>query len=356
MMYRRIVPLAWLLGLWAISCGGKGSTGPEEPEVSQASYAVFGMLTSVGEEMAEFGGNYAVMVFARKGASTEDVSSWPSVRPSSAKLVGQEELTLTEMPVPGDIAVYIPEGALSPGESYRLQVEVEGKTFTSRSAATVLPPLKITTPDGQQVEPRGSLTVRWEAVEGAEAYAVTLAFPDGGDTTFVVGKDTEIALSGELFGQEGEYRIDVTAFAGRIVQYIGQWLGQRLVPIFDFDDPKVLGTFFSTTGDDISVQVGEGEVPEQPGEMEVTVSDGLTPTISWTGGNARMLSVMGEESDIMWAIAAMGPSGFAPPVTYGQVPAGAMQVSPPKTLVKGTRYQVIVQGLREALGLGTFTP
>lgn len=361
---KRSALAAVLFGLWGLSCGGKGAagpeevtTGPEEVEVSQASYAVFGMIMYVGEEMAELGGNCAVVLSVHKGAGTEDVSSWPMVEPSKVKLLGQKELNLNRMPipVPGNRMVYVPEGEVLPGESYRLQVEVEGRTFTSNGAATVLPQLHITTQDGQRIEPGSSFTVVWEEVKWAGAYAVTLSFPGGRDTTFVLGKATSFTIPGELMGEEGTYDVAVVAFEGKVAQYVEQWLRHNFVPIFDFDDPNVLGTFFSTSGDNLSIQVGTAEVP-QPGGMEVTVSGGTTPIISWTGGNAKMLSVMDEEGDIMWAIVSMAPSGFAPPVTYGQAPPGTMQVSPPKPLVAGKTYQVVVQGLTGAFGTKTFTP
>lgn len=379
--------MAGLLSLGVWSCGGKKTTGPETPGISEADYAVFGMMMAGGEEMAGFGGNCIVTVTVLKGGGTEDVSNWPYLKASEVKLIGLKEIALTELtigslaarragpfsktitgaqgitPGNGGMAIYtLPEGeTVAPGEAYKLQLKVEGKTFTSKSAAPVLAPLTITTPDEQQIEAGTPFTVQWQAVQHADAYTVNLSFPDTmADTTFIMGTATQKILPGELLTEEGEYYIVVMAYAGTIAQYVDQFIKEQSFAVYDFDNPKVLGTFFSMTGDDISLSVGTCEGPEQPTQMEITVSAGRTPTISWTGGNAQMLSVTlaSDPSNIMWAISATNPSaGFASPVTYGQPPTGAFQVVGPKALVAGTTYQVSIVGINaQAFGTKTFTP
>ena len=150
--------------------------------------------------------------------------------------------------------------------------------------------------------------------------------------------------------------------------YQMQW-GSEVPSVYDFDDPKVLGAFFSMALSNISVWVGSGEGDSGDGgdggdigpggQIEINVSEGLTPTFSWTGGNARMLTVMssGEAGANMWGIMTIAPSDFASPVTYGEVPSGAIEVFPLKPLVAGTTYQVMIMGVQEGtIGAKEFTP
>jgi hypothetical protein len=385
------------LGIWG--CGGNGDgngpTGPEAPEVSEADYAVWGMIITAEERSAvaakeESAESVAMVVVGlQKNDGSESVADWPSLEASEVKLIGPKEITLTKMSFPplaarstglsskgatfkeigsgnGEIGMLyytLPEGeTVAPGEAYKLRLTVEGKTFTSKSAAMVLDALSITTPDEQHIELEVPFTVQWQAVQHADGYVVDLTFPDViTDTTFVVGTATQKTLAGELFTEEGEYYINVMAYAGTIAQYIDQWVKEQYFAIYDFDDPKVLGTFSSATGNDITVWVGTGEEPEEPepGEMEITVSGELTPTISWTGGNAQSLSVSpADHPDIvMWSVIDVTGLGFASPVIYGQPPTGTFQLAAAQPLIAGTTYEVWIVGVNaEAFGTETFTP
>ena len=265
----------------------------------------------------------------------------------------------------GPVTYMLPEEqTLTPGEAYKLRITVDGRTFTSKKAARVLDALQITTPDGQYIDPGTSFTVQWDAVDGAAGYAVDVTSL-GEDKMFAVGMATQKVLSGELFGQDGSYTIGVSAYDETMAPYITQ--GENAVPsIYGFDDPKVLGALSSMSTEQISLWVGSGGENGgdgggnggDGGELGITVSGGLTPTISWTGGGAVGLTVatVGEPPSLMWGIVSTDPAtGFGSPVTYGQAPSGAVEMGAAEPLVAGTTYQVII-GSMQGDGTKTFTP
>lgn len=87
--------------------------------------------------------------------------------------------------------------------------------------------------------------------------------------------------------------------------------------------------------------------------MNVKVSPGLTPVISWDGGPASVIGVnAADDADCKrpngcWQI--IGSSGNATissPVTYGNTPAGAAPESDSsgEPLIKGHYYFIIIEG------------
>lgn len=365
------------LGIW--HCGSDDtSTGPNP---TTAEYAVWGMVvTFQGESMekravtpvsAQDGA--MVWVTIQKDNGTEDGSTWPYQRATEVKLIGPREIPLMEGAFGNMISYTLPEQErVASGEEYKLRVTVGGKTFTSQRTAKVLDPLTVTL-SREWLEPGASLTVQWNSVSGAAGYVVeVMSFDEALDTTFAVGNATQKVLSGELFQEEDEYDITVSAYDATMAPYAnqpGMWQGGTLegsgMPsVFGFDDSSILGTFFAIASDDVSIQVGSGGGNGGGngggGAIDITVSAGLAPTISWTGQKAQILSVMmgGDTGTAMWTLMATNPSsGFGSPVTYGQVPPGAVQLVTAKTLVAGTTYQVFITGVDMAtMGIQDFTP
>ena len=64
--------------------------------------------------------------------------------------------------------------------------------------------------------------------------------------------------------------------------------------------------------------------------IDVSVSDGLIPMFSWSGGPAYRLRVVWDRyideqpaAVMVWAIHTSGRDGLVSPITYGEVPEGA---------------------------------
>ena len=75
---------------------------------------------------------------------------------------------------------------------------------------------------------------------------------------------------------------------------------------------------------------GDGNGGGTSNELTVTVGTGLTPEISWTGGNANSLYVMDTAqwgSNYQWSITTPDgqTAGFSSPVTYGVTPTGMVE-------------------------------
>ena len=91
---------------------------------------------------------------------------------------------------------------------------------------------------------------------------------------------------------------------------------------------------------------------------EISVGTGITPSISWTGGNVSLLEVVrSSDNSSMWTISVPEDQlGFPSPVTYGQVPTGVFEDYGPDTLVIGTAYIVEVISVESSDATKTFTP
>jgi hypothetical protein len=100
--------------------------------------------------------------------------------------------------------------------------------------------------------------------------------------------------------------------------------------------------------------VGNGCV----GDFPVTVGTGLTPEFTWDGDAAGLsVTKFPETAERQWTLG-MLTTPFNPPVTYGTVPAGAMESEgAAKTLVAGTQYAItITAGDGNKASCQTFTP
>jgi len=94
------------------------------------------------------------------------------------------------------------------------------------------------------------------------------------------------------------------------------------------------------------------------GDFTVTVGTGLTPEFTWDGNSAGLsVTKFPETSERQWTLG-MLTTPFNPPVTYGTVPAGAMESEgAAKALVAGTQYAItITGGDGSKASCQTFTP
>jgi hypothetical protein len=93
------------------------------------------------------------------------------------------------------------------------------------------------------------------------------------------------------------------------------------------------------------------------GTTAITVSSGTTPSISWTGGNARRLTItQASGGGVFWDIEALNSTGFAAPVVHGVVPNQARENNADAALVGGTDYRVNVTLVNGTEGTRVFRP
>ncbi len=80
------------------------------------------------------------------------------------------------------------------------------------------------------------------------------------------------------------------------------------------------------------------------GTVTLTVSSGTTPTYTWSGGQARRLTVtQSTGGGVFWNLEALNAqTGFPAPATHGVVPNGAREASADVQLVQGTDYRLTV--------------
>jgi hypothetical protein len=112
-------------------------------------------------------------------------------------------------------------------------------------------------------------------------------------------------------------------------------------------------------------EIGPDELPECTGPVTLEVTPGTTPTFSWIPRcRLSFLVVELEESGgDLWSILTRGENALAPPVTYGDPPAGAETLTPAAPLTSGTGYRVAVARWTgpdgddgESVGAETFEP
>jgi hypothetical protein len=91
-------------------------------------------------------------------------------------------------------------------------------------------------------------------------------------------------------------------------------------------------------------EIGPDELPECAGPVALEVTPGTTPTFSWMPSCRLSFLVveLGEGGGDLWSILTRGENALAPPVTYGDPPAGAETLTPPTPLTSGTGYRVAV--------------
>jgi hypothetical protein len=112
--------------------------------------------------------------------------------------------------------------------------------------------------------------------------------------------------------------------------------------------PFLLGCGDSTGPEEPDEQV----IPctEQIGSVDVTVSDGLTPTFSWSPACGVAMILIEEDASDMWGAgtdedAWSDPAAanlITPPVSYGATPTGTTAIQDALPLVSGRNYEVVL--------------
>ena len=102
---------------------------------------------------------------------------------------------------------------------------------------------------------------------------------------------------------------------------------------------------------------GPTESEETGGDFKVTVVSGITPKISWDGGNASSLRIKRTSDGIfMWYILTNffgGPvDEIESPVTFGETPSGVTEFSAMRELEKGIGYRCIINIFDESASVG----
>ncbi|GAB4365148.1 MAG: hypothetical protein Kow0042_04210 [Calditrichia bacterium] len=99
------------------------------------------------------------------------------------------------------------------------------------------------------------------------------------------------------------------------------------------------------------------------GSIAITVSSGVNPTYSWSGGNVFSLTVVrtSDPTVPVWGVTVAGSTAdnVATPVKHGTVPTGAIQTSVTNTeatLTAGVQYRVSVVRMDQSFGWKDFTP
>jgi len=103
------------------------------------------------------------------------------------------------------------------------------------------------------------------------------------------------------------------------------------------------------TGNPFLVTSGTG------GQLVIAVTGGVTPTYSWDGPRARVLTVRGA-GGVLWQIEATDEVGFVAPVQHGIAPAGARTVVAAQILEAGTVHTVTITTVTGTQGSRSFTP
>ena len=105
--------------------------------------------------------------------------------------------------------------------------------------------------------------------------------------------------------------------------------------------------------------------PPCTGSVSITVSSGTTPTFAWTPVcKVFFLNVEATGGADQWGVITDSTNGLAPPITYGNVPAGAqLNSSGTASLASGTPYTVYLfrwtgPGAQDGVQAGSkaFTP
>ncbi len=112
------------------------------------------------------------------------------------------------------------------------------------------------------------------------------------------------------------------------------------------------------------VGTDNSNAPPCTGSVSITVSSGTTPTFAWTPVcKVFLLLVEATGGADQWSVITDSTNGLAPPITYGNVPAGARLNSETPSLASGTPYTVYLfrwtgPGRQDGVRAGTkpFTP
>jgi hypothetical protein len=84
----------------------------------------------------------------------------------------------------------------------------------------------------------------------------------------------------------------------------------------------------------------DATLPECSGPVSVDVSSGTSPTFDWTPRCRVFFLLVELGAGDEWLVMSEGINAIAPPVRYGQLPAGAVQREPATPLVPGQLYDV----------------
>jgi len=97
------------------------------------------------------------------------------------------------------------------------------------------------------------------------------------------------------------------------------------------------------------------------GGINVTVSSGMTPQITWDGGNVFSVTVSDPEAaqsdptgSMYFNVTTPNTDGISSPITYGSLPQGALQIAN-KALVAGKKYTCSVARVNGENGYVEFT-
>jgi len=93
-------------------------------------------------------------------------------------------------------------------------------------------------------------------------------------------------------------------------------------------------------GDDTPTGLRGIAVVNSSGQVAITVSEGVTPTITWSGSNAlRFTITQADGGGVCWDIGALDSAvGFSAPGNFGLVPNTARARSDEVILTAGTNY------------------
>jgi len=110
---------------------------------------------------------------------------------------------------------------------------------------------------------------------------------------------------------------------------------------------------------------GPEPIEDCPGSVGISVTGGTAPRFSWTP-RCRLFFLNVEPADAgtdQWTVYSDSANLIAPPVTYGVIPAGAVELTSPTQLVAGEDYKVVLARFTgpgpqdgELIGIQTFTP
>ena len=129
----------------------------------------------------------------------EDYQNWLNENPEVLPLIHDAYATLTALAPPSTESPAATSTPVSP-------------TPTSSTSSTSNSCLNITSPGaGSNLDPVGSATFSWDAIQGASSYKLTINYPNGTSVSFYTG-NTSITRYTESMPEGGSYSWSVTAY------------------------------------------------------------------------------------------------------------------------------------------------
>lgn len=238
---------------------------------------------------------------------------------------------------------YVGSIAYQANHEYTLEVEASQGHATASVTSPSLDSVKITSPaPNTHIEKGQDLDVSWQYF-GSAPGGVFLIVEIGDstvDSTLLEGNKTSYTVPGSKLNLDGYGSI--TLFAVNYVYITGIADGSA---------------FGAGTGAVTNFSCGDTSGGGGGGGYTVTVTPGANPVFNWDPPDAVMgLTVFeADTANPLWTIGGM----FAPPVTYGTIPSGGIQIQPPMgqsppALESGHQYTVMIQGPR-GIGYAIFT-